>query len=130
MSLKEQRNIRNHVSYLPKVKMVPCINYFSWRNREEPKWSQINYFSYFPKSKIVPPPIYHEEQWQVKWVIVPWETMRIHNQIRTNAFLRKWKVFLRNNSSTNTFLPMSAAKFITKLMQQIQTTNKYTISNQ
>ena len=47
--------------------------------------------------------------------------MRVHNQIRANAKLRKWEVFLLDNGATKSFLPMSATKFVTNLRgQEIQ----------
>ena len=46
---------------------------------------------------------------------LPGETMRIHNQIRTNTTLREREVFLLHYCPTYTFLSMSAAKFISNL---------------
>lgn len=41
--------------------------------------------------------------------------MRIHDQIRANSTLRKWKIFLLKDCTTYTFLPMSTAELVSKL---------------
>lgn len=41
--------------------------------------------------------------------------MRIHDQIRANSKLGKWKIFLLNDCTTYTFLPMPTAELVAKL---------------
>ena len=43
---------------------------------------------------------------------------RGQSSLRANATFRKWEVFLLDNGATNSFLPMSATKFVTDLRGQ------------